>query len=63
MYEQYRCFFCGYSVEPGTESVAELVSGWAIKNRILRQTDRTWRFAHRICAEAKPKDDTQGNLF
>jgi len=63
VYEHYKCVFCGYPVDPNHDSVAEEVTGWVVKGKVLRQTDRTWRFAHKVCAEAKPKNDSQSELF
>ena len=62
-YEQYRCLFCNVVLDPKHDSVAELVTGWVIKGRFVKQTERTWRFAHKVCVDYKPVDDSQGNLF
>lgn len=63
MYEQYKCAFCDHAVDPKGESTAELVTGWVIKGRFVKQTERTWRFAHKVCVDYKPVNDSQGNLF
>ena len=63
MYEQHKCYFCNHSVDPKGDSTAELVTGWAIKGRLVKQTERTWRFAHKVCVDYTPTDDSQGNLF
>lgn len=63
MYEHYKCDFCGYPLDPKGESTAELVSGWIVKGRIAKQTERTWRFAHKVCIEHEPKNESQGDLF
>lgn len=63
MYEQYKCFFCNHQVDPKGESTAELVTAWVIKGKAVKQTERTWRFAHKVCVDFVPKDNSQGELF
>jgi hypothetical protein len=63
VHEQYRCNICNYPVEPKGETSAELVTAWVTNGRVIRQTERTWRFAHRVCIEYELKDKSQGELF
>lgn len=63
MYEQYKCFFCDHALDPKGDSTAELVTGWVVKGRITKQTERTWRFAHKLCVDYTPKDESQAELF
>ena len=53
----FQCVVCGYSVDPKSDSTAELMTGWVVKGRIVKTVSSTYRFAHKICIEAKPPDN------
>lgn len=53
----YKCFMCGYPVDPKGESTAELLTGWAVKGRIVKAVSSTYRYAHKICIETEPPDN------
>ncbi len=67
MTSQFNCTFCGYPVDPKFDSTLEMVSGWVSNGRVFKQTERTWRFAHKACVEtawAKPNSsDNQIAMF
>jgi hypothetical protein len=63
MYDHYRCEVCNHPLDPKGESTAELVSTWVIKGKSVKRIQRTYRFAHKVCIEYEPKDDSQPGLF
>jgi hypothetical protein len=67
MSTQFKCTFCGYPVDPKSESTAELVTAWVTKARVIQTDSQTWRYAHKVCVETewdKPKPaDTQIAMF
>lgn len=63
MYEHFRCEFCSHPVDPKGESTAELISSWVIKGKAVKRVARTYRYAHKVCIEHEPKDDSQLGLF
>lgn len=63
MYEHYKCEFCGYPVDPKGESTAELVTVWLVKGRAIKNVQKTWRYAHKVCVESPVKNESQDSLF
>jgi len=62
MYDQFKCYFCGYPVDPKNESTAELVTAWVVKARVIQACERTWRYAHKVCVETEwAKQDDSGD--
>lgn len=58
----YKCAFCGYALDPKSESTAELMTGWVVKGRVAKTVSSTYQYAHKVCIEMKPPD-TQIGLF
>ena len=56
----FQCVVCGYSLDPKSESTAELMSGWVVKGKMIKVVSSTYRFAHKVCMGTKPPDNQIG---